>query len=52
MTKRTYTHRVLHNGEHWSRHGSYKLAQQEIRKTCSRFNWNADNFTIQEIEGV
>ena len=47
---RTYTHNVLHNGKQWSRHGSYKLAQKEIRRTCSRFAWNPDNFTIVEIQ--
>ena len=46
---RSYTHRVLLNGEHWSRHGSYKLAQQEIKKTCARFAWKPESFTIEEI---
>jgi hypothetical protein len=52
MTKRTYTHETLFQGEHWSRHGSYELAQKEIRKVVSRFAWNADDFTIRKIEGA
>ena len=52
MTKRIYTHETLFNGERWSRHGSYALAQKEIKKTCTRFAWDADSFTIREIEGA
>lgn len=52
MTKRTYTHETLLNGERWSRHGSYALAQKEIKKACGRFAWSADSFTIREIKGA
>lgn len=49
MTKRTFTHKTLLNGEQWMRHGSYELAQKEIKRTCARFGWNPESFTITEI---
>lgn len=51
MTKRTYTHETVLNGDRWSRHGSYELAQKEIKKTCARFDWQVTNFSIREIQG-
>ena len=49
MTKRTYTHNTLLNGEQWSRHGSYELAQKEIKRACARFAWKPESFTIVEV---
>lgn len=49
---RRFTHETLLNGERWSRHGSYELAQKEIKKTCARFAWSPDSFTIRETEGA
>jgi len=51
-TTRRFTHETFFNGERWSRHGSYALAQKEIKRACSRFAWSPESFTIRELAGA
>lgn len=47
--KRYYTHSVLHHGEYFSKHSSYKLAEQKIKRICSKFAWDQQDFRIIEL---
>lgn len=51
-TRRHFTHETLFQGERWSRHLTFELAQKEVKRVCSRFGWSPESFEIRELKGA